>query len=959
MSEPGGVSAVGSRSVAIGRDISGVVTTGDYAAITSFRLGPLRPVNEVPAAPRLVGVPSVGVFVGREDALARLDAALSHNGVVVVHGLGGIGKSTLAARYAVERVAAFTQVVWVTAESSAELQAGLAGFAVALEPQLSGLLSVEALVERALGWLATHEGWLLVLDNVADPGLVRDLVSRVGSGRVVATSRRSTGWAGIAQPLALDVLPLGAARELVALIVGSDGAGLLAGVDELCARLGFLPLAVEQAAAFMAQNRVSAGEYLELLDVEPAGMFADTAEGVAPQRAVARVWAVSLDALADEPLCGAVLRVLAWLSPDGVPRDLLFGLADARQVMRALGRLTAYSMLSLDQAGAIMVHRLVQEVARTPEPGDRYRDPALIEQARLQADSLLYDALPGDPRDPAQWPRWRMLAIQVAAFTGYTSPSQFTRRTAIVLDRVAAFLHDQGAFGQSIEYLLRALAHNEEELGPEHPETLASRNNLALGYYAAGDYARAIELLERTLTDRERLLGPEHPETLASRNNLALGYYAAGDYARAIELLERTLNDSERLLGPDHPATLTYRNALANAYRAVGDYARAIELLERTLTDRERLLGPEHPDTLASRSNLAETYYSVGHYAQAIELLERTLNDSERLLGPEHPATLTYRNNLARGYYAAEDYARAIELLERTLNDSERLLGPEHPETLVSRNSLANAYRAVGNHAQAIELLERTLNDRKRVLGPEHPETLTSRNNLAETYYALGNHAQAIELLEQTLIDRERLLGAEHPDTLAARRELNSWADRVRELALPSGTELIPIAVYLEEDANHEVVRAAVEAYLYAAGLQLAEEDEPVIGSWWWTAKARKRTSEAAENIPVLAETMAWGAARSRQADNNLTNSQAAVNLLNALVSTGPGVIYIGSLLAVYDGKHSMVVNLSPVQVNELERRPALLWSPESVLEHLGFTNEQRASSQTSDAIYPSPAQRP
>ena len=128
------------------------------------------------------------------------------------------------------------------------------------------------------------------------------------------------------------------------------------------------------------------------------------------------------------------------------------------------------------------------------------------------------------------------------------------------------FLNDLGdSAAQAIAVGEPLLADRERVLGPDHPATLGSRNNLATAYVAAGRAAEAIGLHERTLADRERVLGPDHPDTLGSRNNLAYAYWAAGRAAEAIGLYERTLADLERVLGPDHPSTVTVRDNLAAA----------------------------------------------------------------------------------------------------------------------------------------------------------------------------------------------------------------------------------------------------------------------------------------------------------------------------------------------------------------------------------------------------------
>ena len=198
----------------------------------------------------------------------------------------------------------------------------------------------------------------------------------------------------------------------------------------------------------------------------------------------------------------------------------------------------------------------------------------------------------------------------------------------------------------SIELYEQVLADRVRVLGPDHPDTLTVRNNLAGAYKSAGRLAEAVELFERVLADRVRVLGPDHPDTLTTRNNLAFAYHSAGRFDEAIELYERVLAEQERVLGPDHPGTLTTRNSLAGAYEDVGRFGEAIELFERVLADQERVLGPDHPDTLNARDNLALAYDAVGRLAEAINVWEELLPDCRRLLGPEHPLTKLVQKNL-------------------------------------------------------------------------------------------------------------------------------------------------------------------------------------------------------------------------------------------------------------------------------------------------------------------------
>ena len=155
----------------------------------------------------------------------------------------------------------------------------------------------------------------------------------------------------------------------------------------------------------------------------------------------------------------------------------------------------------------------------------------------------------------------------------------------------------------------------------------------------AGRTPDAIALLEAILPDHQRAFGPDHPNTLLTRNNLANAYQAAGRTQDAIAVVEPLLADLERVLGAEHPNTLRTRNNLANAYQAAGRTQDAITIYEPLLADREGALGTEHANTLRTRGNLANAYQAAGRTDDAIAINEPLVADRERVLGVEHPET--------------------------------------------------------------------------------------------------------------------------------------------------------------------------------------------------------------------------------------------------------------------------------------------------------------------------------
>jgi serine/threonine protein kinase/tetratricopeptide (TPR) repeat protein len=300
------------------------------------------------------------------------------------------------------------------------------------------------------------------------------------------------------------------------------------------------------------------------------------------------------------------------------------------------------------------------------------------------------------------------------------------------------------------------------------------RDTLGSTYWYLGEYPRAIQQYEQALALREAQLGPDHTDTLLSRENLAETYLPAGRTADAIRLFKQNLKLRETKLGPDHADTLTSRDHLALAYQDDHRTVEAIPLHEENLKQKETQLGPNHLDTFAVRNNLANAYLAVNRNAEALRLHEYNLKLLETNLGADHPDTLTARNNLANAYLNAGRFADAIRLLERTLQQREVKLGSDHPNTLVSRHNLASAYRAAGRTADAIRLHEQNLKLCEVKLGADHPRTLLSRDNLAADHEEAGEFAKAESISRQVLEQTRKRYGADHPVTAARMATLGS-----------------------------------------------------------------------------------------------------------------------------------------------------------------------------------------
>ncbi|MFE0143961.1 FxSxx-COOH system tetratricopeptide repeat protein [[Kitasatospora] papulosa] len=801
---------VGDGGVGAGRDVSHNAF-GQGSQVVDNRQTHIHHTPREVTWPLEVGtVPGLAsAFQPRSALRDQVDAARAQGSAAVLtqvlSGGGGVGKSQLAAAYAGEALRDGTDLVlWASAVEVQQVVTLYAQAAVLVAAPGTTGADPERDARALLSWLATtNRRWLVVLDDITDPTAIRGWwpASRTGSGWVLATTRlHDASLTGNGRRrVRVDVYtPVEAASYLRTRLTDDEAGHLLDDtVDELAAALGYLPLALGHAAAYMLNQDLTCTRYLKLYNDSSRRLhevLPEAADADGYGRQIATTLLLSLDAAQrTEPagLARAALQVAAYLDPAGHPYALWNTPAvlahltahrapapapdaaedapdvtaeEAEAVLRVLHR---YALITNDrrqEPRAVRIHALTARAIRETTP---VAAPARL--AHATAEALLGMWPDPDVTHPG-------LAAALRTNTDHlhrhTSNHLLQHQVHPVLYRAGNSLLYAGLASAAVAYWDTLSDLSQQILGSDHLQTLTTRNNLAQSYWQAGRTSEAIAVHEAVLTDQERLLGSDHPDTLTTRNNLAQSYRQAGRTSEAIAVHEAVLTDRERVLGPDHPHTLSSRNNLALAYGQAGRTAEATPLHEAVLAGIERVLGPDNPDTLTTRENLALAYGQAGRTSEAIAVHEAVLTDQERLLGPDHPQTLTTRNNLAASYWQAGRTSDAIAVHEAVLTDQERLLGPDHPQTLTTRNNLATSYWQAGRTSEAITLLETVRTGQERVLGFVHPETLTTRNNLAISYWQAGRTSEAITLLETVLTDRERVLGRDHPHTLTTRNNL-------------------------------------------------------------------------------------------------------------------------------------------------------------------------------------------
>ena len=700
----------------------------------------------------------------------------------VLMGMRGSGKTQLAAAVAARcEEEGWPLVAWIHAASRKEILAGLYELALRIGIDAPKNIPLEVIVQRLLAQLRSVEAAdrLFVFDNVENPDDLRDLIPEGAGVRALITTPRHFDWDG----LGWLRLAVGAfdREQSVSLLCEHTGDTHREAADRIADALGDVPVAITQAAATAQQGGYALSGYLDRLSHHPLESNMSRLEGTHYPDAVGIALAMAYEQVLEklrtehpqqERIAVSLLDALSLLAASGVPTHWLLRLdGDSDAVRDTLSFLKSAAIFQESSDGNKTIIPWLQ--------GHVYRETYLNDQKKLsEARSHAATLLGGIDVDRLENVEQRRdethhLIEQFLSVTSQDySHSLFSEPR--VSSKLAETLHDATSLGMSqlALGLTDSVTQACDVLGPHHPDTLASRNNLAGTYRASGRLDKAIALYEQTLEDSIRGLGTDHPSTLASRLNLAGAYQAAGRLSEAIPLYEQVFSGRSRVLGPDHRSTLMSRDELAGAYREAGRFDEAITLKKQILADAMRIMGPDSPGALASRHSLAATYRDAGRLDEAITLYKQNLDDVARVMGPHNPETLASRHSLAGAFRDAGRLDEAISLYKENLEEFTRLAGPDHPHTLSARNQLAGIYRDAGRLHEAIALFEQNLEDRTRTLGLDHPETLASRHSLAGAYRDTGRLDEAIALFEQNLTDFIRILGPDRPDTFTSRSTL-------------------------------------------------------------------------------------------------------------------------------------------------------------------------------------------
>jgi len=636
----------------------------------------------------------------RDEFARRFDAKST---CVALCGLGGIGKTQIAVEYAYRFRDRYRLVLWVNAETRGALLADFAAIAELLRLAEGHRRDQSHRVHAVMSWLGRQSDWLLVLDGITNLDDAQDALLAPGNGHLLLTTRQQISSENI---LSIDVDPFKSEEGALLLfrrarLIGANSlltdASLpnLRTARKIVQALDGLPLALDQAGAYIEETGCTLAEYLERYRKSSAELLNRRGYGFDHPEPVTATFTISFAKVREESAAAAeLLQLCAFLAPDDIPIKMFMPndipiemfIGEARDLGEVLGpevatgeqlnalikELEKFSLIRHNgEAQTISIHPLVQTVVK---------DGMAAQMKGLWAERailLVYDASEKiELSDRSQYERYLSQVwscVELVKQFHLESP-----QAAQVFDRVGRYLNTQFRYAEAEAFLKSALATLRAAPGPAHPDILTYMDNLAVVYLAQRKYDEAASLLKGVLAMREDTLGPGHPDVATTLNTLGGLYNEQGNYAEAEPMLKRALAIREKLLGPDHPDVATTLITLGNLYYNLGRFNEALEPMQRVLEIRKKVMGEQHPNVANSMNNLAGLFVKLDQVQEAEAYYQQALAIYEATAGPDNPGLLPILTNyhallqqLNRKEDAAELEARIKRIQESYVEKNE------------------------------------------------------------------------------------------------------------------------------------------------------------------------------------------------------------------------------------------------------------------------------------------------
>ena len=702
-------------------------------------------------------------FIKRTKITEKIEQRLgkSNYSAFALIGTAGVGKTRIMREYAFEKqnTHIYKKIVWFNAISKANILSETYQFALdenLIKDRTNE--NQEDTFKKVKNWMVENDNWLFLLDNVENYQDIKELlffdskVTKKGKRHFLITTRKSN-------------LPFN--NEVIDIFDEGESQFFLHSYTKLksnnfsrkiALKLGYLPLALEQAAAYIKKNKIDYQQYFKKLKESLEILKQGRAES--RTLSVEATWNVSMRMIENEEP-KQLLNLCAFFAPDNIycrwfsdaSEQLNFyyplqeKLKDENEYKKILYELAEYSLVRIENE-KISIHRLLQEIIRKNSKKELITTCVQIMDKHCFFDFSTIE----------QFGYFAEITPHIITLTGYSSVKI---KECVNLYLFLGFGHNAlSNYSEALKWYKKALLINKKSMS----DISTVYNNIAIVYNNQGNYSEALKWYKKALVIDKKVLKKNHFDTAKVYNNIAVVYNNQGKYSEALNCNQKALTINEKNGEKKSNIAAIYSNR-ASIYDNQGNYSEALKWYKKALAINIKTLGMEHPDTVVMHNNIAGVYHEQGNYPEALKWYKKALVSYEKVFGKNYSLTAIIYNNMALIYNNQEKFSEALTYNQEALIVNEKIFGQKNFNMATTYSIRASIYDSQGNYSEALKWYKKALVINEKVLGKEHLNTATTYDSIGLVYHHKGKYTEALEWYEKALDIHEKILGRKHYGT--------------------------------------------------------------------------------------------------------------------------------------------------------------------------------------------------
>ncbi|MDM8565329.1 tetratricopeptide repeat protein [Candidatus Halobeggiatoa sp. HSG11] len=699
--------------------------------------------------------PKNEVFVGRKQELQDLAELAKPNELVIINGIGGVGKTSFAVEYFHKHKKDYDYLAFVAIKSDLKTDF-VNAFQAIFDLKFN---TIPENFQSILSELNNKSGLLLVddLQDINDLESNESIKSLTNSFTLLITTRLDVDVKYNKFKFNLQPFSLADAKELFLHYYNEDSAD----IDLVLEYLDYHALFVELTAKSLANSCQTVAELLqEFEDGRLAKVRLD-------RKTDFNVYLNQRFELAD--LDAEVQEILIRLS---LMPSFAIGFQDLEEYLQQSDNKDFwYILVELSDKGWLIkqdktfkLHQIIKEFLAANYPLV-YQDVADIVEF---FGNRLYEALSTNPLTGAKYTPFAQAVLERIGF----NDDKGDQEIATVYSNLSVIHKHLSNLDKALEFAFKALSIRENVLDENHPDLATSYAALYYVYQGLGNLNKALEFALKDLEISEKVLDKNHPNLATSNNNLSIIHKDLGNLDKALEFALKALSIRENVLDKNHPDLAQSYNNLSIIHQDLGNLAEALEFALKANNIWKEVLDKNHPDLAASYNNLSTINYSLGNLYKALKFALKALNIYEKVLDKNHPDLAVSNNNLSIIHKDLGNLDKALKFAFKANNIWKEILDKNHPNLATSYNNLSLIYQDLGNLDKALDFALKALNIREQVLDKSHPDFAQSYNNLSLIYQDLGNKDKAKQYILKAIGILEFIFPNGHPNLDVMRENL-------------------------------------------------------------------------------------------------------------------------------------------------------------------------------------------